>query len=59
MGDDLAIDVDVGFGDGGDVFEFQGTDWVWGGGGRVKGESSPRSGKSEYGVSSIGGVMGV
>jgi hypothetical protein len=39
VGDDLAIEVDVGFGDGGDVFEFHGTDLVRGGGGRVKGES--------------------
>jgi hypothetical protein len=53
VGDDLAIEVDVGFGDGGDVFEFHGTDLVRGGGGRVKGESSPRSGESEYGVWSI------
>ena len=36
VGDDLAIEVDVGFGDGGDVFEFHGTDLVRGGRGRVK-----------------------
>jgi hypothetical protein len=44
VGDDLAIEVDVGFGDGGDVFEFHGTDLVRGGGGRVKGEKLTRAG---------------
>jgi hypothetical protein len=54
VGDDLAIEVDVGFGDGGDVFEFHGTDLVRGGGGRVKGETRKRNRGRDRGRGGVG-----